>query len=146
MTVVKEKFLDSDDQNPEDSHKRRKLTESNHIKIMKGKNVYINVVDISQSGRVGKIEPFKFDRKNIKEEVKVVQNNFIEKTKKLLASSSPINEWTLKRDLFMNSSSKVNMTQSRYGQLMNSISVVYYDEKRHEIVTGHSNGSIMIWK
>jgi len=38
------------------------------------------------------------------------------------------------------------MSRQRYSDLMQGISVVYYDEASHEILTGHSNGSIMIWK
>lgn len=28
---------------------------------------------------------------------------------------------------------------------MEEISVIYYDELSHEIITGHKNGSICIW-
>lgn len=30
-------------------------------------------------------------------------------------------------------------------RLMNTITYVFYDELRHEIVTGHESGSIVIW-
>lgn len=30
-------------------------------------------------------------------------------------------------------------------KLMNSITFIYYDELRHEIITGHETGSIVIW-
>ena len=44
------------------------------------------------------------------------------------------------------SQSKIHMTHHRYMRLMEEISVVYYDEQRHEIITGHCNGSLCIWK
>lgn len=30
-------------------------------------------------------------------------------------------------------------------KLMNTITYVFYDEVRHEIVTGHESGSVVIW-
>ena len=40
---------------------------------------------------------------------------------------------------------KVHMTPKRYIKLMDEVSVVYYDEQRNEILTGHRNGAICIW-
>ena len=37
------------------------------------------------------------------------------------------------------------MNTERYKTLMEEISVIYYDENRHQIITGHKNGSICIW-
>ena len=38
-----------------------------------------------------------------------------------------------------------SMSLMRYKELMQEISVIYYDENRHSIITGHRNGSICIW-
>ena len=40
---------------------------------------------------------------------------------------------------------RVHMTPRRYVKLIEEITVVYYDELRNEIITGHRNGSICIW-
>ena len=40
---------------------------------------------------------------------------------------------------------KLKMSMPRYKSLMEEISVIYYDELSHEIITGHKNGSICIW-
>lgn len=37
------------------------------------------------------------------------------------------------------------MQSKKYEKLMNSITYVYYDEQRHEVITGHDNGSVVIW-
>lgn len=44
-----------------------------------------------------------------------------------------------------NAACNSKLTQKKLEKLMNQISFVYYDELRHEIVTGHENGSIVIW-
>jgi hypothetical protein len=37
------------------------------------------------------------------------------------------------------------MTPKKMERLMNQVTYVYYDEIRHEIITGHENGSIVLW-
>ena len=39
----------------------------------------------------------------------------------------------------------IKMPSKKLERLMNQITYVYYDELRHEIVTGHENGSVIIW-
>lgn len=39
----------------------------------------------------------------------------------------------------------LKLPQKKMEKIMNTITYVFYDEKRHEIVTGHENGSIVLW-
>jgi len=43
-------------------------------------------------------------------------------------------------------SNNLKLSPKKMEKLMNEISYVYYDEIRHEIITGHESGSIVIWK
>lgn len=40
----------------------------------------------------------------------------------------------------------LKISPKKMEKLMNEISYVYYDEIRHEIISGHESGSIVIWK
>lgn len=39
----------------------------------------------------------------------------------------------------------IKMQSRKYERLVNQITYVFYDEQRHEVVTGHENGSVIIW-
>jgi len=39
----------------------------------------------------------------------------------------------------------MKLSQKKMEKLMNTITYVFYDEVRHEIVTGHESGSFVIW-
>ncbi len=39
----------------------------------------------------------------------------------------------------------LKLPQKKMEKIMNTITYVFYDELRHEIVTGHESGSIVLW-
>lgn len=41
--------------------------------------------------------------------------------------------------------SNLGLTLQELKHLMNEMSFVYYDESHHEIITGHEDGSLVIW-
>ena len=44
-----------------------------------------------------------------------------------------------------NTAKALKMSEKKLEKLMNIITYLHYDETRHSIVSGHENGSIVIW-
>ncbi len=42
-------------------------------------------------------------------------------------------------------SNQLSLAYGQFEKLVNEITYVYYDENNHEIITGHEDGSLVIW-